>query len=100
MKTHVSLTGLTAAVMLFVIGVAMHEAARADRLSVPGRQARQVIFRFPSSLASSESPCRVTRGAAHCPTPCDGRCLTMTFETQSVLLAFALGWRSGEGAGL
>jgi hypothetical protein len=36
MKTHVSLTGLAAAVMLFVIGVAMHEAARADRLSVPG----------------------------------------------------------------
>jgi hypothetical protein len=36
MKTHVSLTGLAAAVMLFAIGVAMHEAARADRLSVPG----------------------------------------------------------------
>jgi hypothetical protein len=36
MKTHVSLTGLAAAVMLFVIGVAMHEAARADRLPVLG----------------------------------------------------------------
>jgi hypothetical protein len=36
MKTHVSLTGLSVAVMLFVIGVAMHEAARADRLLVPG----------------------------------------------------------------
>ena len=36
MKTHVSLAGLAAAVMLFVIGVAMHEAARADRLPVPG----------------------------------------------------------------
>jgi hypothetical protein len=36
MKTHVSLTGLSAAVMLFVTGVAMHEAARADRLTVPG----------------------------------------------------------------
>ena len=28
MKTHVSLTGLSAAIMLFVMGVAMHEAAR------------------------------------------------------------------------
>jgi hypothetical protein len=36
MKTHVSPTGLAAAVMLFVIGVAMHEAARPDRLPVPG----------------------------------------------------------------
>jgi hypothetical protein len=35
-NTHVSLTGLSAAVMLFVIGVVMHEAARADRLIVPG----------------------------------------------------------------
>ena len=29
MKTHVSLTGLSAAVMLFVTGVAIHEAASA-----------------------------------------------------------------------
>jgi hypothetical protein len=36
MKAHVSLTGLAAAVMLLVTGVAMHEAARADRLTVPG----------------------------------------------------------------
>jgi hypothetical protein len=36
MKTHVSPTGLAAAVMLFVIGVAMHEAARPDRLPAPG----------------------------------------------------------------
>jgi hypothetical protein len=36
MKAHVSLTGLVTAVMLFVIGVAMHEAARADCLTVPG----------------------------------------------------------------
>lgn len=36
MTTHVSLTGLTAAIMLFTIGVAMHEAARADRLAAPG----------------------------------------------------------------
>jgi hypothetical protein len=36
MKAHVSLTGLAAAVMLFVIGVAMHEAARADHLTVVG----------------------------------------------------------------
>jgi len=35
-KTHVSLTGLSAAVMPFVIGVVMHEAACADRLTVPG----------------------------------------------------------------
>jgi hypothetical protein len=33
MTTHVSLTGLAAAVMLFVTGVAMHEAARADHLT-------------------------------------------------------------------
>jgi hypothetical protein len=32
MRTHVSLAGLLAAVMLFGAGVAMHEAARADRL--------------------------------------------------------------------
>ena len=32
MRTPVSLTSLSAAVMLFVTGVAMHEAARADRL--------------------------------------------------------------------
>jgi hypothetical protein len=36
MRTHVSLTSLSVAVMLFVTGVAMHEAARADCLSVPG----------------------------------------------------------------
>jgi hypothetical protein len=36
MRTPVSLTSFSAAVMLFVIGVAMHEAARADRLTVPG----------------------------------------------------------------
>jgi hypothetical protein len=30
MTTPVSLTSFSAAVMLFVIGVAMHEAARAD----------------------------------------------------------------------
>ena len=34
MQTPVSLTGLSAAVMLFVVGVVMHEAARADRLTV------------------------------------------------------------------
>jgi hypothetical protein len=34
MRTHSSLTGLSAAVMLFVVGVAMHEAAR-DHLTVP-----------------------------------------------------------------
>jgi hypothetical protein len=36
MTTHVSLTSLSAAVMLFVTGVAMHEAARADHLIAPG----------------------------------------------------------------
>jgi hypothetical protein len=36
MKTHVSLTGVSAAMMLFVIGVTMHEAASADRLTAPG----------------------------------------------------------------
>jgi hypothetical protein len=36
MKTPVSLIGLSAAIMLFVIGVVMHEAARADRSTVPG----------------------------------------------------------------
>jgi hypothetical protein len=36
MKTPISLTGLTAAIMLFAIGVAMHEASRADRLTPPG----------------------------------------------------------------
>jgi hypothetical protein len=36
MKTCVSLTGLSAAIMLFATGVAMHEAARADRLAGPG----------------------------------------------------------------
>ena len=33
MKTPVSLTSVSAAVMLFVTGVAMHEAARADHLT-------------------------------------------------------------------
>jgi hypothetical protein len=32
-RGHVSLTGLAAAVMLFVTGVAMHETARADHLT-------------------------------------------------------------------
>jgi hypothetical protein len=36
MKTHVSLTGLSAAIMLFAIAAAMHEAASADRLTAPG----------------------------------------------------------------
>ena len=33
MRTPVSLTSFSAAVMLFVTGVAMHEAARADHLT-------------------------------------------------------------------
>jgi hypothetical protein len=33
MRTPVSLTSFSVAVMLFVIGVAMHEAARADHLT-------------------------------------------------------------------
>ena len=36
MRTPVSLTSLSAAVMLFVAGVAMHEGARADHSTVPG----------------------------------------------------------------
>jgi hypothetical protein len=36
MKNHVSPTGLLAAITLFATGVAMHEAASADRLTAPG----------------------------------------------------------------
>jgi hypothetical protein len=36
MRTHFSLTGLSAAIALFTIGVAMHEAASADRLTASG----------------------------------------------------------------
>ena len=36
MKTHFSLTGVSAAIMLFVTTAAMHEAASADRLSAQG----------------------------------------------------------------
>jgi hypothetical protein len=36
MKTHVSLTGLSAAIIFFATAVAIHEAARADRLTAPG----------------------------------------------------------------
>ena len=36
MKTHVSLTSMVAAVMLFALAVAMHEAARADSLVSQG----------------------------------------------------------------
>lgn len=36
MKTHVSLSGLSAAIILFTTAVAMHEAARADGLAATG----------------------------------------------------------------
>ena len=36
MKTQVSLTGLSAAIVLFATAAAMHEAASADRLTAPG----------------------------------------------------------------
>ena len=36
MKTHVSITGLSAAIMLFATAAAMHEAVSADRLTAPG----------------------------------------------------------------
>jgi hypothetical protein len=36
MKSHISLTGVFAAIMLFAAAVAMHEAARADSLTQPG----------------------------------------------------------------
>jgi hypothetical protein len=36
MKSQVSLTSVLAAVMLFAVTAAMHEAARADTLSAPG----------------------------------------------------------------
>ena len=48
MKTPVSLTGVSAAIMLFVIGVVMHEAARAD--PVPG-----IIHLAGSASASAVS---------------------------------------------
>ena len=54
MKTPVSLTGLSAAIMLFVIGVVMHEAARADRSIVPASATLPTVrpeARSPSSLA-------------------------------------------------
>jgi hypothetical protein len=49
MTTHVSLTGLSVAVMLFVIGVTMHEAARADHSSFRGTSliAEVAIAHFP-----------------------------------------------------
>ena len=34
MQARISLTGLSAAIVVFVAGVAMHEAARAERLTV------------------------------------------------------------------
>ena len=55
MKTHVSITGLSAAIMLFATAAAMHEAVSADRLTAPGvtpgdrearRQARKETSRF------------------------------------------------------
>ena len=36
MKSHISLTGVFAAIMLFAAAVAMHEAARADSLVSAG----------------------------------------------------------------
>jgi hypothetical protein len=36
MKSHISLTGVFAAIMLFAAAVAMHEAARADNLLSQG----------------------------------------------------------------
>jgi hypothetical protein len=36
MKSHISLRSVLAAIMLFAVGVAMHEAARADSLVSAG----------------------------------------------------------------
>jgi hypothetical protein len=36
MKSHISLRSVLAAIMLFAVGVAMNEAARADSLVSPG----------------------------------------------------------------
>jgi hypothetical protein len=44
MKSQVSLTSVLAAVMLFAVTAAMHEAARADNLALPGYH--QVAQRF------------------------------------------------------
>ena len=43
MTPHLSLTGLFAAIMLFATGVAMHEAASADRLAAPGVSVAQKL---------------------------------------------------------
>ena len=57
MRTHLSLTGLSAAVMLFVIGVTMHEAARADHSS----------FRGASLIAEGQVVAQVEVANAHFP---------------------------------
>jgi hypothetical protein len=57
MRTHVSLTGLSAAVMLFVIGVTMHEAARAGHSS----------FRGTSLIAAGQVVAHVEAAIAHFP---------------------------------
>jgi hypothetical protein len=44
MKSHISLTGVSAAIMLFAVTAAMHEAARAEYLTQPGYH--QVAQRF------------------------------------------------------
>jgi hypothetical protein len=61
MPSHFSLTNLIAAVLLFAVGVAMHEAARADSLVSQGYHpvAQRLVGKKPLGFKGSGGTSRV-----------------------------------------
>jgi len=73
MKTHVSLSSLSAAFMLFVTRVAMHEAASADRLTAGESCTHGTNDITVCSDCDPDGVCVVTRcvdGRSGLATPC------------------------------
>ena len=63
MKSHISLTGMSAAIMLFAVTAAMHEAARADNLAQPGYH--QVAQRFVTQRGKKPLGLKGSGGTSH-----------------------------------
>jgi hypothetical protein len=62
MKSHISLTGVSAAIMLFAVTAAMHEAARADNLS---QGYHQVAQRFAAQRGKKPLGLKGSGGTSH-----------------------------------